>query len=95
MKADVDHVIESLQRGLEFYKYHGIDIKTIQTDNAMMFKKTNFIVNNKFHELLNLNNIKHRRIKLGQPQSNGVVERYHLKIDKEAQNCTDVKQLNK
>lgn len=82
--ATTEEVMKRLKQGMEYYKGYGIEIKSIQTDNAMMFKKTNFITNNEFHQYLYENKIKHRRINLGEPQSNGNVERYHLKIDKEA-----------
>lgn len=83
-EATVSEVIKCLNNGLVFYKKHGINVRSIQTDNAMMFKKTNFITCNEFHRVLKVYGIKHRRISLGEPQSNGCVERFHLKIDKEA-----------
>ena len=42
-KADKFHVMEALNEGYLFFKKHGINIIDIQTDNAMMFKGTNFI----------------------------------------------------
>ena len=39
-KADKFHVMQALNEGYLFFKKHGINI---QTDNAMMFKGTNFI----------------------------------------------------
>ena len=42
-KADKFHVMQALNEGYLFFKKHGINIIDIQTDNAMMFKGTNFI----------------------------------------------------
>ena len=42
-KADKFHLMQALNEGYLFFKKHGINIINIQTDNAMMFKGTNFI----------------------------------------------------
>lgn len=83
-EATTNNVTVALRKAISFFKNIGINIKTIQTDNAMMFKKTNYINDNKFHKVLSEELIKHIKIPLGEPECNGVVERYHLKIDKEA-----------
>ncbi len=96
--ATVECVVKALLRGIEYFDKFNIKIKTMQTDNAMMFKKTNFVNSNSFHEILKQNNIRHRRIKLGNPQSNGVVERYHKTIDCEAHSrlikCKTIEEVN-
>ena len=58
-------------------------MQSIQTDNAMMFKGTNFVKAGSFKEFLQNLNIRHTFIPLGQPECNGCIERYHLTIDKE------------
>ncbi len=95
---DTEHVLKALGNGIKYFSDHGITIKSMQTDNAMMFKQTNFIRCTSFHELLDKHAIKHFTIPLGEPECNGVVERYHLKIDKEAHHnlmkCTTVEEVN-
>ena len=60
-----------------------IKIHTIQTDNAMVFNKNNFVVSDVFNNWCDENNIKHLFIIKNQPQQNGCIERFHLIYDKE------------
>lgn len=81
--GDYSEVLEALNMGTRYFNDNGIIIKTMQTDNAMMFKKTNFVKSNQYSMWCKNNNIIQRTIPLGQPQCNGCVERFHLTIDKE------------
>ncbi len=77
------NIIEALNEAYEFYSSIGIKIISMQTDNAMMFKDTNFIATTSYKKWLKERNIIKRNIKLGHPQSNGCIERYHKTIDDE------------
>lgn len=83
-----DNVIKALDEGYDFYSSLGIKIKTMQTDNAMMFKNIqfkliNFVSTNTYSKWLKDRGIHKRNIRLGCPQSNGCIERYHKIIDDE------------
>ena len=74
-------VMKHLRIGYQYFKNNKIYIKSIQTDNAMMFKGTNFIHYNEFRKFCIDNKILKRLIPLGQPQCNGCIERFHKTID--------------
>ena len=80
--GSIENVLNALEEGKKFFKNFGIDIKSIQTDNAMMFKGTNFINSNSYYSYLKENKITRRLIPLGVPECNGCIERFHLTIDK-------------
>ena len=75
-----------MEEGYQFFKDKGINIKSIQTDNAMMFKNTNIVKSSAFFNWCDNKKIAIRKIPLGQPECNGIIERYHLTIDKELHN---------
>lgn len=85
-KATTDDVTNSLIRSIDYFKSIGIEVNSIQIDNAMMFKRTNYINDNKLHKVLSDEVIKHLTIPLGEPEYIKVAERYHLKISNEATN---------
>lgn len=84
-----DEILDGLNECIEFYKKHGIKIKRIRTDNAMVFKKTNVVKSGEFDKICSLNNIEHQFIPKKQPQSNGCIERHHQILDKEFLPCID------
>ncbi len=65
----------SLEESRLWFQTFGIRILSIQTDNAMVFKKTNFVYSNEYHTWCEANKIKARHIRLRHPESNGNVER--------------------
>lgn len=77
-----DSVMKHLNIGYQYFLNNNIHIKSIQTDNAMMFKGTNFIHLNDFRKFCIDHKITKRLIPLGQPQCNGCIERFHKTIDK-------------
>lgn len=83
--SSAECVLSALKAGKQFYEMFGIKINAIQTDNAMMFKETNFVNSNKYCAYLKENNIIRRLIPLGVPECNGCIERFHLTIDKRCQ----------
>ena len=80
--GSTENVLSALKEGKEEFANQGIEIKAIQTDNAMMFKGTNFINSDGYCAYLKEQNILRRLIPLGVPQCNGCIERFHLTIDK-------------
>jgi transposase InsO family protein len=58
---------------LPFYEAHDIAVKAILTDNGREFCGTDM---HPFELYLALNEIEHRRTKVGRPQTNGFVERF-------------------
>ena len=74
-------VMKHLRIGYQYFKNNKIHIKSIETDNAMMFKGTNFIHYNEFRKFCLDNKILKRLIPLGQLQCNGCIERFHKTID--------------
>ncbi len=80
--ASQQEIINALESGIQHFNDIGIKIKTIQTDNAMMFKGNNFISSESYINFLRNKNIIRRLIPLNVPQANGCVERLHLTIDK-------------
>ena len=82
-KADKFHVMEALNKGYLFFKKHGINIIDIQTDNAMMFKGTNFIRDLDFSKWCIDYNISRSLIPLMEPEANGCIERFHRSMDNE------------
>lgn len=49
---DIKNVLAALKQGKRYFERNGIHIKSIQTDNAMMFKGTNFVTSNDFVKYL-------------------------------------------
>ena len=47
-KADLITILSLMEEGYQFFKEKGINIKSIQTDNAMMFKSTNIVKSSSF-----------------------------------------------
>ena len=82
-KADKFHVMQALNEGYLFFKKHGINIINIQTDNAMMFKGTNFIRDLDFSKWCIDHNISRSLIPLMEPEANGCIERFHRSMDNE------------
>ena len=82
-KADIQNVMKIVEETKSFYERLGIKIKLIRTDNAMMFKETNFVNSSEFNNFCRRNNIIHQFTPLGIPQANGCVERYHRTLDDE------------
>lgn len=74
-------VMKHLRIGYQYFKNNKIYIKSIQTDNAMMFKGTNFIHYNEFRKFCADNKILKHLIPLGQPQCNGCIEGIHKTIN--------------
>jgi len=72
-----------VKKAYEFYKSLGIKITLIRTDNAMMFKLTNFVYSSEFNSWCRENGIVHEFIPLNEPQADGSVERYHRNMDDE------------
>ena len=74
-------------------------ITSMQTDNAMVFKGTNFVKSGTYKAWLQEWNIAQRYIPLGQPECNGCVERYHFTVDKEIHEllmkCTTIEEVKK
>jgi len=71
---------------ITYYDKLHLKIKRIRTDNAMVFKKTNFLKSGILNKYLKFKNIKHEFIGLAEPQSNGCIERHHRNIDCEVMN---------
>ena len=46
--ADLATILSLMEEGYQFFKDKGINIKSIQTDNAMMFKNTNIVKSSAF-----------------------------------------------
>ena len=80
--ASTQNVMYAIESGFKYFKSNGIKIKSVQTDNAMMFKNTNFVHANEFVKFLKTKGVIKRLIPLGQPECNGCVERFHKTIDK-------------
>ncbi len=80
--ASQQEIINALKSGIQHFADIWIKIKTIQTDNTMMFKGNNFISSESYINFLRNKNIIRRLIPLNVPQANGCVERLHLTIDK-------------
>lgn len=76
-------LLEGLTESIDFFENHGIKIKSIRTDNAMVFKKTNFVKTGEFDKILQSKNIEHEFIPLKEPECNGVIERHHRILDDE------------
>ena len=79
----VASVMEALKEIMDFFDYMGLKITMIRTDNAMMFKKTNFVKCNIFNQFCKDNNIIHQFTPKSQPQCDGCVERFHRIYDDE------------
>jgi transposase InsO family protein len=71
-------VVSFLERALGFYKTHGISVKRILTDNAWTYTK-----NHDLRDLLEREQISHKRIRPYRPQTNGKVERFHQTMGRE------------
>ena len=82
LNARTEHVLDALKEGIKFFKENGIEVKSIQADNAMMFKGNNFVHNANYISYLQEQKIIRRLIPLGQPQCNGCLERIHLTMDR-------------
>ena len=65
-------VIGFLERALAFYRDHGISVRRLLTDNAMTYTKSRGL-----RELLEREQIKHKRTRPYRPQTNGKVERFN------------------
>ena len=60
---------------LPFFEEHGVKVETVLSDNGLEFCGRQ---NRHPYELfLQLEEIEHRRTKVGRPQSNGYIERFH------------------
>jgi len=81
--ATVEAVMKELNKIIKFYRNLEIEINTIRTDNAMMFKQTNFVYSSEFNVWCLNNHIQHEFTPLGEPQCDGCVERYHKTLDDE------------
>ena len=75
--------MEALNEGYLFFENHGINIIDIQTDNAMMFKGTNFIRDLNFSKWCIDYNISSSLIPLMELEANGCIERFHRSMDNE------------
>ena len=95
--GSIENILNALDEGKKHFEKYGIQIKAIQTDNAMMFKGTNFINSDNYNAYLRNHNIIKRLIPLGVPECNGCIERFHLTIDKKCQTllsyCETVEQV--
>lgn len=78
-----EEIIQALEESRNWFKRFGIKIRSIQTDNAMVFKTTNFVYSGLYLDWCRLYNIKARHIRLKHPESNGIVESFNGMIDKE------------
>lgn len=76
-------ILNGLIEIIDFYHQHKIKIKNLRTDNAMVFKHTNWVQTSEFNNILKQYNINHEFIPLGQPECNGVIERQHRILDEE------------
>lgn len=79
--ADSKHLMIALEEARLFYESLDIKLTLIRTDNAMFFKRNNFVVSDLFNEWCNNHQIHHQFIPLGEPQADGCVERYHRDMD--------------
>lgn len=97
-RADTKHAMDVIEEAKLFYESFGIKLTLIRTDNAMMFKETNFVTSNEFNDFCRKNNIIHQFTPLGEPEANGCVERYHRTLDHELvpklQTLTNKQQMN-
>lgn len=84
-----EEILVGLIECINFYKEHGIDIKRIRTDNAMIFKKTNVVNTGAFNKICSNFGIEHEFIPKRQPECNGVIERQHRILDMEFKKCID------
>ena len=76
-------MLDGLKEMINFFNGYGVEIKNLRTDNAMVFKKTNWVSLGEFNRMLEEYNINHEFIPLGQPECNGVIERQHRILDEE------------
>ena len=88
----INEIMDVLKRAKCYFEANGINIKRIRTDNAMMFKKTNFVRSGIFQNYLFENAIEHQFIPLNEPQCNGTIERFHRTISEEF--CKKIQDLN-
>ena len=92
-------IVCALEESRLWFKKQGIKILSIQTDNAMVFKKTNFVHSKIYFKWCHKHNIVRRYIKLKHPESNGIVERFNKMIDDEwhehLMKCEDFNQIVK
>lgn len=95
--ADAKHLIEAIEQARLFYESLGIKLTLIRTDNAMFFKRNNFVVSDLFNDWCIKHHIHHQFIPLGEPEADGCVERYHKDMDDilvpKLVNMTDVKSI--
>lgn len=96
--ATTESIILELEKIIKFYENLGIEINTIRTDNAMMFKQTNFVYSSQFNVWCLNNKIQHEFTPLAEPQCDGCVERYHKTLDDEVvkflQNIKELNEIN-
>lgn len=78
-----EEMLIGVKEMINFYKKSNIKVKRVRTDNAMVFKKTNFVQTGEFNKLLASKGIEHQFIPIRQPECNGVVERQHQTLDHE------------
>jgi transposase InsO family protein len=71
-------VVGFVERALAFYKTHGISVKRLLTDNAMTYTKSH-----RLRDLLDREQISHKRTRPYRPQTNGKVERFHQTMGRE------------
>ena len=76
-------IMEAVKRIKNEFENDGIKITKIQTDNAMVFKKNNFVKSDAFNEWCDQNKIIHEFIELNQPEQDGCIERFHRTLDEE------------
>lgn len=96
-RQDKESMICTVLEMINFYYKIGINIKTVRTDNAMVFKQTNFVKTGELNEILTHMGIKHEFIPLGEPECNGVIESHHRIFDiemlKHFQNCESMEKV--
>jgi len=79
--ANSKNLMIALEEARKFYESLGIKLTLIRTDNAMFFRRNNFVVGDLFNDWCKLHHIHHQFIPLGEPEADGCVERYHRDMD--------------
>jgi transposase InsO family protein len=67
-----------VERGLAAFAVHGIEVKRLMSDNALVYRR-----NRSLRELLEARRIRHLLIPYRRPQVNGKVERYQQTLKRE------------
>ena len=79
--ANAKNLMIALEEARLFYESLGIKLTLIRTDNAMFFKRNNFVVSDLFNDWCKKHHIYHQFIPLGEPECDGCVERFHKDMD--------------